>query len=377
MWWAYQHFPFKECMFFFALREKSKKWREADACRPIWQSKIRKARRWFSFLCGSSSALKKYVLQSSSTFWMDEPGCFGIWKFSVVHPKELNYVPALFSSVPLPTLLNCDPRWRRKISTCRYSWSSPVPSLIVLLGNGAPRHFGSTNLPETRKKTSQARPDMRSQLVLSKSTMISDRRSEYTLENERLELKNGGDRVDGRLFYYSIGWLHVHVTGWWFQPMKNIGQNRNLPPNRDEHKKHVKPPPRLILHGGSKGKTSSNSKTQTQSPRCYQIGIARFIHITHGLSNKLKIYKNKVPAFLVALIVVFFNNSRLSGLLMSCFCHPGSHPSNRFPHHFGTALMCFIASSQMVVVMYILEWFTALQVHLPVDLWEKISISSL
>lgn len=83
---------------------------------------------------------------------MDEPGCFGIWKFSVVHPKELNYVPALFSSVPLPTLLNCDPRWRRKISTCRYSWSSPVPSLIVLLGNGAPRHFGSTNLPETRKK---------------------------------------------------------------------------------------------------------------------------------------------------------------------------------------------------------------------------------
>ena len=135
---------------------------------------------------------------------------------------------------------------------------------------GLPDTLDQRISPKQEKKTSQARPDMRSQLVLSKSTMISDRRSEYTLENERLELKNGGDRWMEDYFTIQLDDCMFHVTGWWFQPMKNIGQNRNLPPNRDEHKKHVKPPPRLILHGGSKGKTSSNSKTQTQSPRCYQ-----------------------------------------------------------------------------------------------------------
>lgn len=57
-------FYIKNSCFFFALREKSKKNEEKRArADPFWQRKIRKARRWFCFLCGSSSALKKYVLQ--------------------------------------------------------------------------------------------------------------------------------------------------------------------------------------------------------------------------------------------------------------------------------------------------------------------------
>lgn len=49
---------------FFLHWERSQKNEEKRArADPFWQRKIRKARRWFCFLCGSSSALKKYVLQ--------------------------------------------------------------------------------------------------------------------------------------------------------------------------------------------------------------------------------------------------------------------------------------------------------------------------
>ena len=69
------------------------------------------------------------------------------------------------------------------------------------------------------------------------------------METSMIKLKGSKKSLEINVWYdfsYQRAFSNPWNTSssWWFQPIWNIfSQNGNLPPNRDEHKKYLKPPP--------------------------------------------------------------------------------------------------------------------------------------